>query len=132
MSLASQIGLLATSVGTTIKALTARVTALEANTIPANPQSGTTYTNVAGDCGKEIQMTNTSANTCYIDASVAAAGKYLFVRQAGTGQTTIAFISGTTYVKSGLTLKTAGKGSCIAVRFDSTSFVYIDGGMAAS
>lgn len=100
--------------------------------IVANVQSGTTYTNVAGDCGKEIQMTSATANTVYIDASVASAGKYLIVRQCGAGQTTIAFISGTTYQKSGATLKTAGKGSAFSIRFDSASLVYVNGECAAS
>ena len=101
-------------------------------TIPANVQTGTSYTLVAGDAGKAVQMSNASANTVTLDASVFAVGSVGLIRQTGAGQTTVAAASGTTIIKGGPTLKTAQKGSMLSWRCDSSTLIYINGECAAS
>lgn len=101
-------------------------------TITANVQTGTAYTAVTADAGKEIQMNNAAANVLTVDASQFTAGEYVLVRQTGAGQTTVAPAAGTTLTKGGLTLKTLQQGSLVYVRVDSTSTAYVGGEVAAS
>jgi hypothetical protein len=98
--------------------------------LPVNAQSGAAYTAVASDASGEIRMTNAGANTVTIDANVQQADARGLIRQAGTGQTTVAVINATP-MKGGPTYKTAQQGSvltwCVAA-----GVVYINGECAAS
>lgn len=71
--------------------LTAADVGAAANVLTFNAQSGTSYTAVSGDFNgsTQIRMSNSSANTVTLPNGIAA-GKFLFIRQIGTGQTTIA------------------------------------------
>lgn len=99
--------------------------------VAANAQTAN-YTAVASDAGKEIQMNVSSANTATINASLYTPGTYLFVRQIGAGQTTVAAASGTTLTKGGATLKAAQQGSLMYVRIQSSTTAYVGGEVAAS
>lgn len=99
--------------------------------IVANPQTAN-YTAVAADAGKEVQMNVAGTNTFTVDASLYTPGTYLFVRQVGAGQTTVAAASGTTLTKGGATLKTAQQGSLMYVRIQSSTAAYVGGEVAAS
>lgn len=61
-----------------------------------NTQSGTTYTLVAGDAGKVVRCTSSSAVTITVDPSVFTEGDQIEIVQAGTGQVTLAQGSGVT------------------------------------
>lgn len=82
-------------------------------TIAANLQTGTTYTLVAADAGRAVEMSNAAANTLTVPASVFTAGQVVEVYQAGAGQTTIA-------AGSGLTLR-APDGAKLAKQYASAS-----------
>lgn len=129
MSLITKISALATSVGTTVKALTTRVTALEA------PITINTYTAdrtaTSADVNAEAQMDKATAITFTIDPATITAGRRGLVRQIGVGQVTIAVASGT-LVKSGPTAKTSQKGAMISWLVQSSTLVYINGEVAAS
>jgi len=59
--------------------------------IPENAQTGTTYTLVIGDAGKEVSLNNASAIALTVptNASVAfAIGTQILIRQKGAGQVT--------------------------------------------
>lgn len=105
---------------------------VDAGVIPANVQSGTSYTLVAGDAGKEVQMSNAAANTVAVDASVMTVGAVVLIRQTGAGQTSITAASGTTITNGGPTRKAAKQGACMYVRVDSSSTAYVGGEVAAS
>jgi hypothetical protein len=95
-------------------ALTGALDLLYANIIgvPANTQTGTSYTGVIGDAGKMITMDNASANTVTIPANASVAytvGTELHFSQLGAGATTVAITSDTLNVESSLTLVLAGQ-----------------------
>lgn len=95
--------------------------------IPANVQTGTTYTIATSDAGGEVQMDNPSANTVYVDASLfTQPGVYVLVRQIGTGPTTIAAASSpvTTIIQGGPTLRAAQQGSAMYIRINSVTNPY--------
>lgn len=95
------------------------------STIPINVQTGTAYTLVAGDAGKEVRMQNTAANTMTIDASVLPTNGAGLIRQVGTGQTSITAASGTTIVASGDAL--AFIGAACTWHNDGNGTVYLNG-----
>ena len=73
-----------------------------------NPQTGTTYTPVAGDAGKMITLSNAAAITVSLpqdSAATIAIGTYLDFLQLGAGQVTLQAGSGATVRLSGLTGK---------------------------
>lgn len=126
MSLVANISAVVTQIGTTIKSLTARVSALES--LSANVQTGN-YTLVAGDSAKEVQINSATAATVTVDPSVLTVGAYYLIRQAGAGQVTLA---GTGLTAGGPTLKSAQQGALLYVRCDSSSAAYAGGEVAAS
>lgn len=69
-----------------------------------NPQSGTSYTLVAGDLGKWVTSSNGSAVTITVPPSVFAAGNTINVQQTGAGQVTFAQGSGVTITSTGGTV----------------------------
>lgn len=76
-----------------------------AQTVQAlNAQTGTTYTIVLADAGKNVDMSNASANTLTIPTNASVAfpvGTIISVTMAGAGITTIAPVNGTvTLVKA--------------------------------
>jgi hypothetical protein len=58
-------------------------------TLSFNPQTGTTYTLVAGDVGKLVTTSNAVAVTVTIPASVFAVGNVINLQSIGVGLTTI-------------------------------------------
>ena len=67
--------------------------------IPANSQSGSSYTLASSDVGKLVEMSNASSNTVTVppNSSVPiSVGSQIVVVQTGTGQTTLAAGSGVT------------------------------------
>ena len=69
------------------------------NTVTTNPQTGLTYTLVASDAGKNVDMSNAAGNTLTVppNSSVPlATGTVIYVTQAGAGQTTLAQGAGVT------------------------------------
>lgn len=106
------------------------VTAADVATVSINAQTGTTYTAVSGDKGKLVTMTNASANTLTIPASVFSAGDMLHIQQRGTGQTTIAQGSGMT-LDSDPGLKIAARYGAATVVFLSASTATVIGRLSA-
>ena len=69
-----------------------------------NPQSGTTYTLVAGDLGKWVTSSNASGVTITVPPSVFVAGNTINVQQTGAGQVTFAQGAGVTITSTGGTV----------------------------
>ena len=94
----------------TTTALDNRVQVLEA--VPANAQTGTSYTLVLSDAGKVVERNNASANTITIPPNSSVAfpvGAMVLIRQVGAGPTTIAAGSGVTIRSRGSALALAGQ-----------------------
>jgi hypothetical protein len=75
-----------------------------------NNQTGTAYTLVLADAGKNVTMNNAAANTLTIPANASVAfpiGTQILVTQLGAGQTTVAITTDTLNVASSFTLKLA-------------------------
>ena len=68
-----------------------------------NAQTGTTYTAVAGDSGKLVTLSNSSAITVTLPPSVYAVGEQINFVQLGAGQVTFSQGSGVTIVSAGAT-----------------------------
>jgi len=68
-----------------------------------NPQSGTSYTLVAGDLAKWVTSSNGSAVTVTIPPSVFVAGNTINLQQTGAGQVTFAQGAGVTITSTGAT-----------------------------
>jgi hypothetical protein len=68
-----------------------------------NPQSGTSYTLVAGDLGKWVTSSNGSAVTITVPPSVFVAGNTINIQQTGAGQVTFSQGSGVTITSTGAT-----------------------------
>ncbi len=66
-----------------------------------NPQSGTSYTIVAGDLGKWVTSSNGSAVTITVPPSVFVAGNTINIQQTGAGQVTFAQGAGVTITSTG-------------------------------
>ncbi len=124
-----------------IKGLTAAETAAivstEVFTQPqgSNSQTGTTYTLVAADGGKRIDMSNAAAITLTLpqdsDATIAV-GTYLDVYQAGAGQITVVAGTGATLRVSGLTAKSRAQYSRLGLQKVSANTWSLFGDLAAS
>jgi hypothetical protein len=69
-----------------------------------NPQSGTSYTLVAGDLGKWVTSSNASAVTITVPPSVFVAGNTINLQQTGAGQVTFSQGSGVTITSTGATV----------------------------
>jgi len=68
-----------------------------------NPQSGTSYTLVAGDLGKWVTSSNGGSVTITVPPSVFVAGNTINVQRIGAGQVTFAQGSGVTITSTGST-----------------------------
>lgn len=89
------------------------------------------YTLVANDNGKMIEMNVASANTLTIDASLFSAGNQILISQYGAGQTTITAGAGVTLRSSGGKLKTSAQYSLVTIIAISSTEFYIAGDLTA-
>jgi len=85
------------------------------------------YTLVASDNGKMIEMNVGSANTLTIDASLFSAGNQILISQYGAGQTTITAGAGVTLRSSGGKLKTSAQYSLVTIIAISSTEFYVAG-----
>jgi hypothetical protein len=100
-----------------------------------NAQVGTTYTLVAGDAGRLVTLSNSSAITLTVpqdsDATIAV-GTYVDLYQLGAGQVTVAAGTGATLRVSGLTAKARAQYSRLVVQKVSANTWSLAGDLAAS
>jgi hypothetical protein len=89
------------------------------------------YTLVANDNGKMIEMNVASANTLTIDASLFSAGNQILISQYGAGQTTITAGAGVTLRSSGGKLKTSAQYSLVTIIAISSTEFYVAGDLTA-
>lgn len=89
------------------------------------------YTLVAGDNGKMIEMNVASANTLTIDASIFSTGNQILISQYGAGQTTITAGAGVTLRSSGGKLKTSAQYSLVTIIAISSTEFYVAGDLTA-
>ena len=89
------------------------------------------YTLVANDNGKMIEMNVASANTLTINASLFSAGNQILISQYGAGQTTITAGAGVTLRSSGGKLKTFAQYSLVTIIAISSTEFYIAGDLTA-
>ena len=88
------------------------------------------YTLVAGDNGKLIEMNVASANTLTVDASLFSAGNQIIISQYGAGQTTITAGAGVTLRSDGGKLKINTQYSIATIIFISATEAYVSGNLA--
>ena len=89
------------------------------------------YTLVANDNGKMIEMNVASANTLTIDASIFSAGNQILISQYGAGQTTITAGAGVTLRSSGGKLKTSAQYALVTIIAISSTEFYVAGDLTA-
>ena len=89
------------------------------------------YTLVATDNGKMIEMDVAGANTLTIDASLFSAGNQILISQYGAGQTTITAGAGVTLRSSGGKLKTSAQYSLVTIIAISSTEFYVAGDLTA-
>lgn len=89
------------------------------------------YTLVAGDNGKMIEMNVASANTLTINASIFSVGNQFLVSQYGAGQTTITAGAGVTLRSSGGKLKTSAQYAVATIIAISSTEFYVAGDLTA-
>ena len=89
------------------------------------------YTLVANDNGKMIEMNVASANTLTINASIFSAGNQILISQYGAGQTTITAGAGVTLRSSGGKLKTSAQYSLVTIIAISSTEFYVAGDLTA-
>jgi hypothetical protein len=89
------------------------------------------YTLVANDNGKLIEMNVASANTLTINASLFSAGNQILISQYGAGQTTITAGSGVTLRSSGGKLKTSAQYALVTIIAISSTEFYVAGDLTA-
>ena len=89
------------------------------------------YTLVAADNGKMIEMDVAGANTLTIDASLFSAGNQILISQYGAGQTTITAGAGVTLRSSGAKLKTSDQYSLVTIIAISSTEFYVAGDLTA-
>lgn len=94
-------------------------------------ETGTTYTALAADKTKWLRLTNASAITLTINASVHAAGDELVFEQGGAGQVTVAAGSGMTLRARGGANKSAGQYGVFMVKFLTATEFLITGDVTA-
>lgn len=103
----------------------------ELGNVPINEQTGTSYSAVASDVGKEVKMTNASANTVTFTLSNYVAGDRIIISQGGAGVTTVALASGTLN-KKGATAKLDGQYATACLTVESSTVARLNGELAAS
>lgn len=101
VSIDSTVTTLTGSQTLTNKTLTAPVINGGLINLTLNAQTGTTYTAVAGDSGKLVTLSNSSAITVTLPPSVYSAGEQINFVQLGAGQVTFSQGSGVTIVSAG-------------------------------
>lgn len=89
------------------------------------------YTLVANDNGKLIEMNVASANTLTINASIFSTGSQILISQYGAGQTTITAGAGVTLRSSGGKLKTSAQYSLVTIIAISSTEFCIAGDLTA-
>ena len=89
------------------------------------------YTLVATDNGKMIEMNVAGANTLTINASIFSAGNQILISQYGAGQTTITAGAGVTLRSSGGKLKTSAQYSLVTIIAISSTEFYVAGDLTA-
>ena len=89
------------------------------------------YTLVAGDNGKMIEMNVATANTLTINSSLFSAGNQILISQYGAGQTTITAGAGVTLRSSGGKLKTSAQYALVTIIAISSTEFYIAGDLTA-
>lgn len=89
------------------------------------------YTLVANDNGKMIEMNVASANTLTINASLFSAGNQILISQYGAGQTTITAGAGVTLRSSGGKLKTSAQYALVTIIAISSTEFYLAGDLTA-
>lgn len=98
--------------------------------ITANRQTAS-YTLVAGDADKLIEMNVASANNLTVPASIFSAGTQILLAQYGAGQTTIVAGSGMTIRSNGGKLKLSAQYSGATLVFISATEAYLFGDISA-
>ena len=88
------------------------------------------YTLVAGDNGKLIEMNVATANTLTVNASLFSAGNQIIISQYGAGQTTITAGAGVTLRSDGGKLKINTQYSIATIIFISATEAYVSGNLA--
>ena len=88
------------------------------------------YTLVAGDNGKLIEMNVASANTLTINTGLFSAGNQVLISQYGAGQTTITAGAGVTLRSDGGKLKINTQYSIATIIFISATEAYVSGNLA--
>jgi hypothetical protein len=73
------------------------------STLSFSPQTGTTYTLVAGDLGKMVTLSNTSGITLTVPPSVFVSGNIINIQAINTGQVTLAQGAGVAITSTGAT-----------------------------
>lgn len=99
-----------------------------------NLQTGTSYTLVLADDGRPVAMDNAAANTVFVptDASVAfPVGTVILISQIGTGQTTIAPVSGTVTIQADPGYKIAARYGEASLRKRGPNLWILSGKLAA-
>ena len=89
------------------------------------------YTLVATDNGKMIEMNVAGANTLTINASLFSAGNQILISQYGAGQTTITAGAGVTLRSNGGKLKTSAQYSLVTIIAISSTEFYVAGDLTA-
>ena len=100
-----------------------------------NPQTGTSYTPVAGDAGKLITLSNAAAITVSMpqdSAATIAIGTYMDLYQLGAGQVTVQAGTGATVRSSGPTAKARAQYSRLGVQKVSANTWSLFGDLASS
>lgn len=106
----------------------AQLTTLQASvwSDDVNTQTGTTYTLVSTDAGKQVTMSNSSASTLTIplNSSVAfATGTRIMVLNLGTGATTIAGAGGVTIGHANADLNMPQYGVAVLFKADTDTWL---------
>lgn len=95
--------------------------------IAANVQSGTSYTLVATDAGKEVDRTNATNNAVTIDASVLPIGGMGLIRRAAAGALVVTPAAGTTILPATASVTCGPQGKALYWRCKSATEVWVDG-----
>lgn len=113
---------------------TTAATKLYADTITANPQSGTSYTLALSDRGKTIECNNASPFTLTVPLNSSAAfpvGTVIAIDQIGAGQVTVAAAGGVTLQSKSSHVKLGGQYAGAALRKRATNTWVLTGDLTA-
>lgn len=99
-----------------------------AHVAPPVTVSGTTHTTAAGDAGKLLRCTSSSATTVTVDNLTA--GEWVDVLAAGTGTVTLVAGGSFTLVSRGSLFDSAGQWAMMTVYCDATNHAVLSGDIA--